>query len=77
MTNEEIKNTIQAAVNGVAIELQRQFQELQSTKEPPTFEQQMEYSVKQFIEDKQTDRYGGKDIEYKPTGTITGAGKEV
>lgn len=82
MTNEEIKQMIETAVTDAVSDLHQRIEEL---KAPPpakltpeeAYQQNITNSVNQWIDDKKTDRYGGKDIDYKPSTIQTGAGKDV
>ena len=82
MTENEIKQVITNALSDAitplmakVAELNKPVQEL--TKEPETLEERLEATTKQWIEDKQVNRYGGKDLDYKPNNTLNGEGKSI
>ena len=82
MENEEIKQVIEAAVTDAVSELYQRIEEL---KAPPAaeptpeevFQQNISNSVTQWAEDKKTDRYGGRSLDYKRDDTQAGTGKDV
>ena len=80
MINEEIKQAIETAVTDAVSELHQRIEELKAPPEltpEEAYQQNISNSVTQWIEDKKTDRYGGRDVEYKRDDTQTGAGKDI
>ena len=82
MENEEIKQVIETAVTNAVSELYQGIEELKAPPPPEltpeeVFQQNISNSVTQWIEDKKTDRYGGRSLDYKRDDTQTGAGKDI